>query len=101
MVKLIVINVNFERSVRFRFELPDTKATKAFMEHFHNSKTAIDRGRRWQIYYNARDTLAAALKSAKLTEVIEKLKPFENETLSIGIMLDELVMRGKVAVDDE
>lgn len=102
MVKLIVINLDFDRSVRFRFELPDTKATEAFLVHFRKSKTTINHGRRWLIYYNARETLLQALRVAKLTDVLEKLKPFENDTLAIGVMLDEPANKPKEQVlDDE
>ncbi|EBW6465551.1 hypothetical protein DP685_16285 [Salmonella enterica subsp. enterica serovar Mikawasima] len=100
MVKFIVVNMDFERSVSFRFELPENKATEAFLADFHKAKTAISHGRRWQIFYNARKGLLKALKAAKDTKVLEKLEPFQNDPLAIGIMLDELVNKPKAAAED-
>ena len=44
MIKYIAINVNYERNPRFRFELPETKATMEFnrylLEH-SNTKVKI------------------------------------------------------------
>lgn len=101
MVKFIVINMDYDRSVRFRFELPETKATETFLTAFRKAKASVTHGRRWIIFYNARKDLTTALKAAKCTEVLEKLEPFQNDPLAIGIMLDELVTKPKPAVEEE
>ncbi|AWN08915.1 hypothetical protein MLDJOKPK_00079 [Salmonella phage SPAsTU] len=101
MVKLIVINMDYDRSVRFRFELPETNATETFLSAFREAKTSITFGRRWQIFYNARKTLMQAVEAAKLPEVKAKLEPFLKDPLAIGIMLDELVNKPKPQADED
>ncbi|QVW55120.1 hypothetical protein pEaSNUABM29_00076 [Erwinia phage pEa_SNUABM_29] len=101
MVKFIVINMDYDRSKRFRFELPETKATEAFLTQFRNAKTSITFGRRWQIFYNARKSLMPALEAAKLPDVLAKLEPFLGDPLAIGIMLDELVNKPKTEADED
>lgn len=98
MIKYIAINVNYERNPRFRFELPETKATMEFnrflLEH---SNTKINHGRYWLIYYNARNELLKAVKKSGQQELLAKLMAYDNDHLAIGIMLDLAINKDEIA----
>lgn len=98
MIKYIAINVNYERNPRFRFELPETKATMEFnrclLEH---SNTKINHGRYWLIYYNARNELLKAVKKSGQSELLAKPMAFDNDPLAIGIMLDLAINKDEIA----
>ena len=98
MIKYVVINVNYERSPRFRFELPETNATMEFNRYFlEHSNTKVNRGRYWLIYYNARNELLKAVKKSGQQELLAKLMAFDNDPLAIGIMLDHVINKVEIA----
>ncbi|EFY2245832.1 hypothetical protein DQB62_04290 [Shigella flexneri] len=98
MIKYVVINVNYERSPRFRFELPETNATMEFNRYFlEHSNTKVNRGRYWLIYYNARNELLKAVKKSGQQELLAKLMAFDNDPLAIGIMLDHVINKDEIA----
>lgn len=94
MPKLRVIELNQWRDTLLSFELPESDATTAFMEKFQSMKSGLYGGRRWHVYYNMRKLLAPALADAKLTEVIAFLAPYEDNSLAIGIMMEEKANAG-------
>ncbi|EBU9744768.1 hypothetical protein LAA31_002494 [Salmonella enterica subsp. enterica serovar Enteritidis] len=101
MIKYVVINVNYERSPRFRFELPETEATMKFNRYFlEHSNTKVNRGRYWLIYYNARNELLEAVKKSGQSELLAKLMAFDNDPLAIGIMLDLVINKDHIAWSD-
>lgn len=101
MIKYVVINVNYERSPRFRFELPETEATVKFNRYFlEHSNTKVNRGRYWLIYYNARNELLEAVKKSGQSELLAKLMAFDNDPLAIGIMLDLVINKDHIAWSD-
>lgn len=94
MIKFIVINVNYERNVRFRFELPENKATEEFLTYFRgHSNLKVNYNRHWLIYYNARESLLRAVRASGNRELLERFRPFEQDPLAIGIMLDEIIVK--------
>ena len=98
MIKYVVINVNYERSPRFRFELPETNATMEFNRYFlEHSNTKVNRGRYWLIYYNARNELLKAVKKSGQQELLAKLMAFDNDPLAIGFMLDHVINKDEIA----
>lgn len=98
MIKYVVINVDYERSPRFRFELPETNATMEFNRYFlEHSNTKVNRGRYWLIYYNARNELLKAVKKSGQQELLAKLMAFDNDPLAIGIMLDHVINKDEIA----
>lgn len=98
MIKYIAINVNYERNPRFRFELPETKATMEFNRYLlEHSNTKINHGRYWLIYYNARNELLKAVKKSGQHELLAKLMAFDNDPLAIGIMLDLAINKDEIA----
>lgn len=97
MVKLLVIELNQYRDVLHRFELPDNVATTAFIERFRGMKTGMYGGRKWLVYYNVRKALADAVTAGKLKETAAFLKPYENDSLAIGIMLADKEVIGRPA----
>lgn len=101
MIKYVVINVNYERSPRFRFELPETEATMKFNRYFlEHSNTKVNRGRYWLIYYNARNELLEAVKKSGQPELLAKLMAFDNDPLAIGVMLDLVINKDHIAWSD-
>ncbi|EBV4534868.1 hypothetical protein DOW51_26030 [Salmonella enterica subsp. enterica serovar Kentucky] len=101
MIKYVVINVNYERSPCFRFELPETEATMKFNRYFlEHSNTKVNRGRYWLIYYNARNELLEAVKKSGQSELLAKLMAFDNDPLAIGIMLDLVINKDHIAWSD-
>lgn len=101
MIKYVVINVNYERSPHFRFELPETEATMKFNRYFlEHSNTKVNRGRYWLIYYNARNELLEAVKKSGQSELLAKLMAFDNDPLAIGIMLDLVINKDHIAWSD-
>ena len=98
MIKYIAINVNYERNPRFRFELPETKATMEFNRYLlEHSNTKVKHGRYWLIYYNARNELLKAVKKSGQQELLAKLMAFDNDPLAIGIMLDLAINKDEIA----
>ena len=98
MIKYIAINVNYERNPRFRFELPETRATMEFNRYLlEHSNTKINHGRYWLIYYNARNELLKAVKESGQPELLAKLMAFDNDPLAIGIMLDLAINKDEIA----
>ncbi len=98
MIKYIAINVNYERNPRFRFELPETKATMEFNRYLlEHSNTKINHGRYWLIYYNARNELLKAVKKSGQSELLAKLMAFDGDPLAIGIMLDLAINKDEIA----
>jgi hypothetical protein len=101
MIKYVVINVNYERSPRFRFELPETEATMKFNRYFlEHSNTKVNRGRYWLIYHNVRNELLEAVKKSGQSELLAKLMAFDNDPLAIGIMLDLVINKDHIAWSD-